>query len=105
MTTISNTAFFGASSVAAAIKAKSPISLKLRAHRIDTVEGIMKPLTQPIDDLDNLIDAKEFRISRLFADNERLRAQIEANLDGIEAARDEIQRATQAIHKLRAIVA
>ncbi|QIG67184.1 hypothetical protein [Rhizobium phage RHEph15] len=103
-TAIKSRAFSGASSVAAAIKARAPISISFTATRTDSVDNIMKPLTKPIDDLDTLIDNKEFRIAALFTENERLRYQIAANLDRIEAERDEIQRATQAIHKLRAVV-
>jgi precorrin isomerase len=103
-TAIKSRAFSGASSVASAIKARSPISFSVSTIRTDTVEGIMKPLTKPIDDLDTLIDNKEFRIAALYTENERLRYQIEANLDRIQQARDEIGKATTAMYKLRAVL-
>jgi hypothetical protein len=87
-----------------AIRAATP-KVSATFVRTDSVDSIMKPLTQPLDDLDTLIAAKEQAIDRLYADNVKLHQAIDANRQRMKLAEREIAKAYEAQTKLRAVFA
>ncbi|QOE32121.1 hypothetical protein CPT_Paso_004 [Rhizobium phage Paso] len=104
MTTIKSKLATSVSNAAKAVANASPVKVSASFTRIDTVEGCMKPLTQPLADLDNLIAAREAAIDNAYVENQRLRAQIEANIQRIDAHQAEIDKARDASNKLRAVI-